>query len=774
MAETFTVALSVRHLVEYVFSSGSIDVRLQSPDAMLEGTKAHQRVQGTYGDGDQKEVYLKAGIPCDELLFEVDGRCDGLLATDPLPTIDEIKSSKGDLSKVREAGGYDVHWAQAWFYAYMYAKEAGVPAMRVQLTYINTLTDETVRFQREASMEELERDILDMVRRFAPYARLRKQHERRRDDSIAALPFPFESYRDGQRKLAGAVYKSIDEGVSLFARAPTGIGKTISTIFPAVKAIGTALLQRIYYVTARTTTRAAAEDALVLMESKGLRLHAVTITAKDKICFQEETRCEKEHCPYADGYYDRINEAVMDILEQETLMTRSVIESYARKHRVCPFEYSLDVAYASDMAICDYNYVFDPRISFKRQYGEAKRKTAVLVDEAHNLPDRAREMYSGELTKAPFLSVQRAFKGRNAEISAAAKVVNDYFIAKRKEMLDGKPAIAEKERPSELIQRTERFSETVQSVLDEADGELLDLYFQTQQFLRAAKLYDERYTVMTEVGRNDVRVKLFCLDPSELVKETVKGYRSAIYFSATLSPQGYYMDMLGGGEQDYTLSLPSPFSSSQLSVAIHPVSTRYQDRADSYRPIAELIDKAVDAKRGNYFVFFPSYAYMNAVYEAYIELMGLDESDAGPTVMLQRGDMDEGEREQFLAAFQAGRETSLVGFAVMGGVFSEGVDLPGDRLIGVLVIGVGLPQIGLERDTLKAYYQGRGKSGFHYAYVIPGMNKVLQAGGRLIRSEKDSGTLALIDDRYLESGYRQLLPEEWQEAVKNTYNRIMD
>lgn len=777
MSETYTVSLSVRQLVEYVYSSGSIDARLQTADAMLEGTKAHQRIQGEYGESDQKEVYLKAEIAwADDLHFAVDGRCDGLLDSGSVPVIDEIKSTRGDLARVKEEGGIPVHWAQAWFYAYMYAKETRTPHMRVQLTYVHTITDETIRFSREASFEELERDILEMVERYAPYARLRREHEMRRDASIGDLPFPFRSYRAGQRKLAGAVFKSIEEGVSLFARAPTGIGKTISTTYPAIKAIERGLLQRIYYLTARTTTRTAAEDALKLMESQGLQLHAVTITAKEKICFQEETRCEKEHCPYADGYYDRINEAVMDILREETLLTRPVIEQYARKHRVCPFEYSLDLAYASDMVICDYNYVFDPRISFKRLHGEVKRRTALLVDEAHHLPDRGREMFSGMLTKAPFLAMQRELKGRHRDAHSAAKAVNDYFIAKRKFLADGKPSIAEKEKPEELIALVERFSEAIEPLLEGASAEWLNLYFQSQQFLRAAKLYDARYATLTDVARNDVSIKLYCLDPSELLKGTVKGYRSAVYFSATLSPLGYYMDMLGGGEEDYTISLASPFDSEQLDVSIHPVSTRYQDRGRSYQPIASIVHHKVSSRMGNYFVFFPSYAYMNAVYEAYIELMDSEDTppDQRPVLLLQRSDMTEEERDGFLREFQPGGERSLVGFAVMGGVFSEGVDLPGDRLIGVLVIGVGMPQLGAERDALRAYYQERGNRGFHYAYVIPGMNKVLQAGGRLIRSESDEGTLALIDDRYLESGYRQLLPEEWLRAVKNTYSESLD
>lgn len=761
-----TVTISVRHLVEYVFLSGSIDVRLNAIDTMHEGTKAHQRVQRTYGEQDQKEVYVKADIAVDDLLFVVDGRCDGLLGTEPLLTVDEIKSTGGDLDRITE-DGYPVHWAQALFYAYMYAKEHEQAAMRVQLTYVQTATEEERRFAREVSFAELEQYVHEVIARYAPYAQLRRRHEQARNESIRELAFPFETYRAGQRKLAGAVYKSIEEGVRLFAKAPTGIGKTISTTYPTLKAMGAGMLQRFYYLTARTTTRAAAEDALLLMRDKGLHLHAVTITAKDKICFQEEVRCEKEHCPYADGYYDRINGAVLDILENETVMTRSVIEAYAHKHRVCPFEYSLDLAYAADAVVCDYNYIFDPRISFKRQYAEMKKRTALLVDEAHNLVDRAREMFSAELTKAPFLALQRELKGVHNEGYRTAKAINDYFIALRKSS-DGAPHLVERQLPEELVALADAFASAAEQALAagiSGSGTLLDAYFNAQNFIRTAKLFDERYVVYIELSKNEVRLKLFCLDPSQLLQQMGKGYRSHIYFSATLSPVSYYMDMLGAGEDDYTLAVPSPFAREQLDVIINPLSTRYHDRDESKLPIAKLIIKLMGERPGNYFVFFPSYAYMNAVYETYMELMEWstpagDDSDA--EVLLQRPDMSEEERDRFLDTFQAGSGRSLIGFAVMGGVFSEGVDLAGDRLIGVIVVGVGLPQLGVERNMLKEYFNEQGKSGYDYAYVFPGMNKVLQAGGRLIRSETDRGTLVLIDDRYLQSHYQRLLPEEWK------------
>lgn len=800
MSDGNTIALSVRQLVEYVYLSGSIDPRAQSVEALQEGTKAHQRVQESYGEQDRKELYLKADIACDDLLFVVDGRCDGLLATEPAPTVDEIKSTRGELARLEATEGRPVHWAQALFYAYMYAAAdpEAVPTMRMQLTYVHKDTGETLRFVRELAYAELAAEVRRMLLAYAPYARLRLRHERERDASIGLLPFPFESYRAGQRKLAGAVYKTVEEKASLFAKAPTGIGKTVSVLFPAVKAIGSGLLRRIFYLTARTTTRTAAEDALKLMRDKGLHAHAVTLTAKEKICFQEETRCDKELCPYANGYYDRINGAMLDLLAHETIMTRDVIEAYARKHRVCPFEMSLDAAYVSDIVICDYNYIFDPRISLKRQYGEMKRGSVLLVDEAHNLVERARDMYSAELSKAPFLALQRELKGRHAGAWRAAKAINDYFIALRKRMAEREGPLVESEAPKALVELVGQFAEQAEALLAaEASATggadtLLEAYYAAGQWLRSAKLYDERFVTYAETERGDVRIKLFCLDPSKLLGEAGKGYRARVYFSATLSPLRFYMDMLGGGELDYSLSLPSPFSGDQLRVKMLPLSTRYQDRADSCVPIAQAIARTVSERRGNYFVFFPSYAYMKAVYDAYISLAeydggtiaGRDDSQSPdaveapdgaasreaamrPEVRLQRSDMTEEERDEFLAAFRPDGQSSRIGFAVLGGVFSEGVDLPGERLIGVIVVGVGLPQLGLERNLLRDYYQRQGKSGYDYAYVIPGMNKVLQAGGRLIRSERDSGSLTLIDDRYLQPGYRRLLPPEWLEGLRD-------
>jgi len=809
-----SVQLSVRQLVEYAYRSGDIVSGFRSAAALAEGTRIHQALQTEYGPQDVREYELKTELDYEGIRFLIEGRCDGLLQTDDGVMIDEIKSMAGMLPENGNEAPV-VHWAQAICYAYIYALDHQLDEMRVRLTYVSSTTDERRAFVRVLGSSQLRDTVLDAVRLYAPYARMLIQHTERKLSSAKALPFPFADYRAGQRKFAGAVYQAVTDGVKLFAKAPTGIGKTMSTLFPVVKAIGEERLAHLFYLTAKTITRTAAEDAFRLMQESGLHMHTVTLTAKDKICFQEEVRCSKEHCPFAEGYYDRINDALLDMLGNETIMTRTVIEQYARKHRVCPFEMSLDAAYASDAIIGDYNYIFDPRISLKRMFEERKKQTAVLVDEAHNLVDRGREMYSAAMNKDAYLQLTRAYKSVNTGVHQAAKAVNDWLLALRKGLSqDGNGVRAEgaveagggdlfadnmgdgaasegadkpvswttlgngqavsQAMPTDLIALVESFAVEAAQELASSSGEvstagpeasalLLDTYYAAQQLTRIAKLYDERYVTIVEHWKSEVRLKLFCLDPSHLLRQAGKGFRAQIFFSATLSPMPYYIDMLGGdNEQDYSLSVPSPFSHEQLEVKIMPLSTRYRDRDRSYQPIARALYEMVSAQAGNSLVFFPSYDYMNHVYEPFMSMLASEPPALSIRTIVQTGVMSEEEREAFLASFQAGSEESLVGFAVMGGIFSEGVDLVGDRLTGVAIVGVGLPQVGLERDMIRDYCERSERSGFDYAYVYPGMNKVLQAGGRLIRSEKDDGRLLLIDDRYLAQPYNRLLPAEWR------------
>ncbi|WP_310830602.1 ATP-dependent DNA helicase [Paenibacillus pedocola] len=765
-------SLSVRTLVEYVFSSGSLEPGFRSGAAMAEGTRIHQHIQKQYKEGDRKEVYLKTEIPHEGLLFVIDGRCDGLLTGENgTVTVEEIKSTAELLEP--DFAGRDVHWAQALMYAYMICLEQELAGIEVKLTYVRRGGEEQQSLYRNVTREELGAFAADTVAKYAPYAELMVRHGNKKDISIRQLSFPFPAYREGQRHFAAAVYKSVSDGVNLFAQAPTGIGKTMSTLFPALKALGEGKAAGLFYLTAKTVNRLAAQAAIAMLVDQGLHLHAITLTAKDKACFREEGLCSKEFCPYREGYYDRINTALLDMLEHETLMTQEVIASYARKHEICPFEFSLDAAYACDAVICDYNYIYDPRISLKRLPEERKKKTVLLVDEAHNLVDRGREMYSASLSKAPFLALQRQYKSGNKALSTAAKAVNAFFIALRKSCSE----TGEGEwgnYPEELPPLLEAFALEAEAQLlspslpllapsgEDGDGDgLLDTYYAVQGMLRTFKIYDERYITYAEVQRGDVYLKLFNLDPSYLLQQMGKSFRSQILFSATLSPLSYYRDMLGAREEDYSLMVPSPFHKEQWQVSVLPVSTRYRDREDSLFPLCDAL-KGMTARKGNYLVFFPSYAYLQNVYALFTE-----KYPEVPTLVQSTG-MSEPDRESFLASFRPDNPQTLLGFAVLGGIFSEGVDLPGDRLNGVMVVGVGLPQVGLERNLLRAYFQSQGKNGFDYAYVYPGMCKVLQAGGRLIRSESDNGTIILADDRFLQHPYRGLLPEEWRDYLVMT------
>ncbi|MBT2638224.1 ATP-dependent DNA helicase [Bacillus sp. ISL-39] len=750
--------ISVRTLAEYVYKSGSIVSGFRTASSFTEGSRIHREVQKTYNEQDQSEVSLKTEIEYENLNFIIEGRCDGLLVNDGRITIDEIKSTSLSLEMIN-ADSNLAHWAQAECYAYMYMEDHELDCIDIQLTYVQKSSGEVKRFIKTRTYDEIREAMLTMVSAFAPYGKWRLKHERNRNQSIKELAFPFAQYRQGQRQLAGSVYKTIQEKKTIFASAPTGIGKTISTIFPSVKAIGEEHLGKIFYLTAKATTRQTAEEAISQLFANGLQMKAVTITAKDKVCFTEQGICNKEHCEFADGYYDKINGAILDILKNENSLNRPCIEQYALKHKICPFEFSLDLAYAADTVICDYNYIFDPKVSLKRLFDDQKKETVLLVDEAHNLVDRGRDMFSSTLEKTAFLQLKREFKGKNENIHRICKQINDCFIEIKKHAEPSKTMVF-KEPLGEFNQLVLEFIDLAEKELlsdrSEDPEQLLETYFAAQNWQRISKLFDDRFILYAEVQRNEVIVKQFCLDPSYLIKQSGKSFKARVFFSATLSPIGYYRDMLGGDDDDYVVRIPSPFSQEQNQVMIHPLSTRYKDRENSIQPIVKTLIKTIQSKPGNYLIFFPSYLYLNSVLEDW------NHGNYGVPTIVQGTGMGEAEREAFLESFKPGGSGSLVGFAVLGGIFSEGVDLKGDRLNGVLVVGVGLPQIGFERDLIKQHFSSEGKNGFDYAYVYPGMNKVLQAGGRLIRSEKDTGTIILIDDRYLQHKYQSLLPDVWR------------
>ncbi|MBC1547077.1 ATP-dependent DNA helicase [Listeria sp. FSL L7-1435] len=762
------VQISVRRLVEFVQRSGSIDSRMTSSDRALEGTKIHQLLQKEAGEEYVAEVRLNLERVVDEIAFSLDGRADGIINAQ---TIDEIKTTETPMEEITE-DFRPLHWAQLICYGFMLAEKSDLPEVTLQLTYYQVLDKEVKRFQRVMSRAEMGAFVDDLLSKYAVWAKAAAAWEMKRNKTIQALTFPYDSYRSGQRELAIAVYRTVSSEESLFCEAPTGIGKTMSTLFPGFKAMGEGKADKLFYFTAKTITRQVAEDALDEMRRKGLAARSVTITAKDKICFLDERKCEPDHCQFARGYYDRLNEGLFDMLQSEEAITRSVVEEYARKYTLCPFELSLDVALFCDVIICDYNYLFDPVVYLKRFFAEGPGKYTFLVDEVHNLVDRARSMYSATLRKSMVLQVKRGLdKKANKRLLNAINAMNKEMIALNKKLTEiGETIYVEKEKLAEWNEAVLKFTFVAkewlpQNTQSESQADVLELYFESLRYLAIAEFYDERYVTQVTRSRGDLEIKQLCLDPAFLLSEKLKLGSSSVLFSATLRPIDYYTNVLGGEKDTSRMMFASPFQQKNMHLLVADyISTKYQMRETSLESVVDALYALTSGKTGNYLFFFPSFLYLQNVYDLFKEKY--------PNIRLQKqgNSMDEAQREHFLEEFQAGNEETLVGFCVLGGVFSEGVDLRGDRLVGAAIVGVGLAQLNHESDLIKDYYNKTIGRGFDYAYQIPGMNKVLQAVGRVIRGESDRGVVLLIEERFSADRYRALFPAHWNHAktVKST------
>lgn len=753
------VHLSVRQLVEFLLQTGSIDSRFSGFDRAAEGARIHRRLQRAEGKGYDAEVYLKQEYTVEGVEYLIDGRADGIFTEDGLVTVDEIKTVTVPLEEITE-DMQPVHWAQGQVYAAIYARQQDLEAIRVRLTYFQVDEEKIVRFSRRFTANELDSFVEDLLTRYAPWAKRARSWQEQRTGSLQALRFPFSEYRAGQRALAAGVYRTLRDGQRLLCQAPTGIGKTISTLFPALKAMGEGCDGRIFYLTARSTTRAAAEGALARLRENQLelRLKSITLTAKDKVCLLEKRDCTPEACPYARGYYDRLRDALWQALDEDDF-TRAKLEELARRFTLCPFEFGLDVSLWCDVIVGDYNYLFDPVVNLKRFF-DAGGDHLFLVDEAHNLPDRARDMHSAGLCKSEvFRCVKLLGKGRG-KLKTALNRLNRAFIDLRHQCEEkpghtffSAPALTEFDRcVSRVTGPMEEWLEEHRE--GEAHDTMLDLYFELRQYLRAAEWYDDHFVTQVSAGGSEVRVWQLCLDPSAFVDASLSKGRGAVLFSATLSPAGYFKDILGCAEAK-TAALPSPFDPARLGLfCAADVSTRYKDRQQSLEAIARYLHAMAAGQKGNYIAFFPSYSYLAQVYEVFCRLFPEVET------LVQEAGMDDSAREDFLARFTP--DAALLGFGVLGGVFGEGVDLVGRRLIGAAIVGVGLPQVGPRQEMLRRYFDQTRGDGFDYAYRFPGFNKVLQAAGRVIRTAEDKGVVLLIDDRFAAAGYRQLFPEQWR------------
>jgi len=765
--------ISVRNLVEFIFREGDIDNRggrLPNADAMMEGSRLHRKIQQSMGPDYQAEVPLKYILS--EPLYEltIDGRADGIFRNDEgIVVVDEIKGIYKNLSFMDQP--IYVHQAQAMCYAYIFAMQNELNQIAVQMTYVNLDTEEKKYFQQEFAFSELEEWFKDLLNSYKRWADFQFEWRLKRQASIQMLAFPYE-YREGQKQLVSDVYRTIHRGKNLFIQAPTGVGKTISTIFPAVKAVGEGLADRIFYLTAKTITGTVAKETFALLRKQGYMAKTIQLTAKEKLCMCEEMECNPVHCPYAKGHFDRVNDAVFELLQESDMFAREEILVQAEKHMVCPFEMSLDVATWADNIICDYNYAYDPNVYLKRFFQDGiKGDYIFLVDEAHNLVERSREMYSASLYKEDFLAVKRIIKSHSKRIEKLLDKCNKILLEYKRECV----TYVLYENTGNLIFSLMLLASALDDFLQkplEFSGrkEVLDFYFCVRNFLNISDLVDEHYEIYSEIQEDGrFMLKLFCVDPSLNLQKCIDKGRSTIFFSATLLPIGYYKNLLSAEKENYAIYAKSTFCEEQrLLLFGNDVSTKYTRRNDAeFQKIANYIVKTVHCKKGNYMVFFPSYKLMYQVYDAFLTL------DEGRAVsIVQQSGMKEEEREAFLENFEKEYESSFVAFCVMGGIFSEGIDLTNDRLIGAIVVGTGLPQISNEREILKNHYDAISGDGFDYAFRFPGMNKVLQAAGRVIRTTEDLGVILLLDDRFLQSDYQLLYPREWNKRSICNVNTV--
>ncbi len=763
--------VSVRSLVEFVLQAGDLTSGgFQRRDRAQLGTQGHKRVQRSRPEGYETEVEIAYRVEGADPPLEVRGRIDGLYASEEPVIIEEIKTTTLSLELVNEEHN-PLHWAQAQCYAYMYARQQHLSGVSIHLTYYHLDSRKEKTFERHFTLAELETFFHDLITPYLDWFRKVYAWQARRDQSIQQLDFPYADYRPGQRDMAVAVYKAIRANDRLYVQSPTGVGKTIATLFPAVKALGQGLAAKIFYLTAKTSGRLVAEKALDDMRQANLYFRSVTLTAKEKICFCPPVNCDPEVCVFARDYFGKVKRALEEI-DQHQAFTRPVIEEIARQYQICPFEFSLDLALWVDCIICDYNYAFDPRVYLHRFFDFSTEPYIFLVDEAHNLPDRARSMYSAELDKKTVLDLQRTLKPHLPVLAKKLSAINKILLEIRKAcQAEGKEALVEYEPPEKLLKAIREFSQKAEDWLvlnqpAEFRQELLEFYFLCSNYLRTAEYFDTFYVSYFErQGQADLKAKLFCLDPAPMLAAPLERSQSTVFFSATLLPMDYFMKLLTGAADHPKRIFQSPFPAENVSLLIHNgISTKYAQRADSYAAIAAAIETICSAHVGNYLVFFPSYAYLAAVLEL------LKERLPERQLLVQDRGMTEAAREAFLAQFSASNQETLVGLAVMGGIFGEGIDLVGERLIGAVVVGVGVPQVCLERDLIKDYFDRQNGSGFAYAYQYPGFNRVLQATGRVIRTEADRGIIVLIDERFTHARYRHLFPTHWRgfQVVQNT------
>lgn len=752
----------VRELVAFVHNEESIDNRKQSNHTALEGSKIHRKLQQSMDENYQSEVSLKTVYQGKQFDIQLEGRCDGIWQKENQIIIDEIKTGEHTFEQLEDAT-LQLFMAQAKIYAYIYALQEKLEEVVVMVRYFCTQDEKIDEYQNQYSFDELNDYYQETMKEYEKWLIFLDKYRQNRQKKLQALQFPYNNYRKGQRELSIAVYRTLSQEKCLFMEAPTGTGKTLSTLFPALKAMGEYNQGRIFYLTAKTITRQVALDTMKLFEEQQSEIKTIEISAKEKICFMNECKCNPDYCPFAKNYYQKQKLAIWDLLNNGHFYSREQISEVAKKYECCPFELSLDLSLYSDVIVCDYNYLFDPQVYLKRFFELEETDSYFLVDEGHNLISRAREMYSKALSLQLIKDFKKLLPKHHRKHHKILQQFIEYCEESRK-LLKDRDYLFQKELPDKLIDLGYRWSEYFRDFLlelkDEIPTWLQNLYFDLMSFLKISEYYDDHFSFLVELVNHELQFKIFCLDPAHFIKQKLDFGKGSVLFSATLSPVQYYQNLLVGHTDDLTFRQSSPFNQNQFQVLVADyLPMTYKYRSQVVDSLCELIKKATDIKAGNYFCFFPSFSYMEEVYQRYIQLYPEAE------VLIQSRELKDVEKEAFLANFQAQNEQVVLGFCVLGGVFSEGIDLKKNRLIGSIIVSVGLPQISKEQEELKRYFDEKNQQGFYYIYQLPGFNKMMQAAGRVIRTEEDRGVILLIDQRFSRKDYMQLYPSHWSKGV---------
>ena len=746
--------LSVHQLVDFLLREGDIDNRIFNKTAMLEGSKIHSFYQSKQNDSYISEHPLSTTIVNQDIEINLHGRADGIIKTLKGYVIDEIKSTVSPLKDFKEKH-FLWHMGQAKCYAYMFAKERKLESIGIRLTYIRQGEEKDKLIEEYSfSFLELEHYIIELIEEYLDFYNLIFNKLIKREESISTLKYPFKNYRQGQYKLIKYAYGLAKKGGTLFAEAPTGIGKTMASIFPFVKAMQGDDKAKIFYLTAKTPGRESAMHALKILKENGLFLNEIIITAKDKICFCKDKACNPEECPYARSYYNKIQNVLKySLLNYSTFDLNTILE-IAAYHEICPFEFQLDLSLFCDIIICDYNYMFDPNVYMRRYFDEDSSRFFALIDEAHNLVNRSREMYSASIKLSTLEEAKKSLRKLNEKkLKNYLRKLTNLFKEIEEQYEDGNHLLVD--FTDEQYKVLSRFITNYQNYTKDIDytlpNEVTDLFLEINLFMKISEFFNHRFIAYIKKDEEDTSMNFYCVDASKFIENRIKKVKATMFFSATMSPIEYYIDTLGGDKSlDPYIILPSPFPRSNLKLMIAPkVSVKYKNRESSYGIIAQYIKSFIKGKVGNYFIYTPSYEYLDNL---------LSNLDLGEEIDIftQRRDMTDYEKVLFLENFKSEPSKTTLGFLVIGGAFSEGIDLVSDRLIGAIIIGVGMPKINFESDQISKYYKNLSQPGYEYAYLNPGMNKVMQALGRVIRDENDVGAVLLIDERYTHKNYQEL------------------